>query len=103
MFGSEGMETFDFDHAMCVYLGGDTNSAVQIGGGDERLQVAFKSDWPAIKAKLDEILGAVREQTSNGLGPDGSSIAGWLAGQMPNLSVVCRKKIEAHALYFVLH
>jgi hypothetical protein len=29
MFGSEGMETFDFDHAMCVYLGGDTNSAVQ--------------------------------------------------------------------------
>ena len=91
---------FDFDHALCVYLGGDSNSGgIQIGMGDERLSREFNSDAPAIKGQLDQFLEEVIEFENTNPMPAGHTLRSWLANEFPNLSNVCRNKIASHVLY----
>jgi hypothetical protein len=98
------MPTIDLDHAMCVYLGGDLDDGgIQVGMRDERLAAVFGVDAPSVKVTLDEILDVAVKGAPRGFAPGNRSIHSWLADQLPSLSVTCRKKIEAHVLYNVLH
>jgi hypothetical protein len=96
--------TFDLDEAMRVYLGGDPGSgAIQIGMKDERLTARYGASAEAIKPQLDAVLQAVEERTGNRFADDGHSIGSWVASELPVLSPVACKKIEAHILYRIQH
>jgi hypothetical protein len=98
------MATFDFDQAMCVYLGGPSDTrAIQIGNRDERLNAAFGVDAPEIKAELDSLLEAITKPAMRHGLPDGHSITSWIAVELPGLSGVCRQKIASHVLYQLEH
>jgi hypothetical protein len=98
------MAPFNFDHAMCVYLGGEPDSgAVQIGYGAERLLAVFGEDAPDIKFELDRLLDTVFEAAKQYSIPDDHNVASWLASELPNLSSTCRKKIAARVQYLIEH
>ena len=94
---------FDLNHALCVYLGGDPASGeIQIGMRNERLQAAFGPHAPDVKSQLDRVLEVAVERNARGMAHQ-QSIASWLAVEVPTLSDICRRKIEAHVLYLVQH
>ena len=99
----DGLASFDFDQAMRLYLGGDSDTGIQVGGGFERLEAVFGEESRAIQSRLDEVLAAIRQQAPNGSFPDGCSVEGWLRAQIPEVSAVCRSKIAAYVLYHALH
>ena len=95
---------FDFDEAMCVYLGGDPNSGeIQIGMRDERLVARYGAVASEIKAQLDQVLQAVEDRAGKGFTDDGRSVASWIGGELSSLSPVACHKIQAHVLYRILH
>jgi hypothetical protein len=104
MIGNDpAVDEFDFDRAMRMYLGGDRDSSIQIGGGDERLKASFGSGATVIKVQLDALLDAVVRRVVDERVTDNRSVYSWLAEELPSLSDVCRVKISAYAFYYLVH
>ena len=91
---------FDFDHAMCTYLGGAPESgAIQIGLRDDRLNAEYGPDAEQIKSALDNILDVALDRARS----SDHTIYQLLTTQLPSVAITTREKIAAHVIYHIEH